>query len=75
LSKANPAIPEVNCNAPDFFTIASVVCFSDPSLKPSIRKIVTELKIIKVKNTKTTGHLLAVQANGNATINVTLEKF
>lgn len=30
----NPSIPEVNCSEPDFCTIASVVCFSDPSVKP-----------------------------------------
>lgn len=35
----NPSMPEVNCSAPDFFTIASVVCFSDPSLKPYKNKI------------------------------------
>jgi hypothetical protein len=35
----SPSIPEVNCSAPDFFTIASVVCFSDPSLKPYKNKI------------------------------------
>lgn len=37
-NKANPSIPEVSLSAPDFFTITSVVCFSDPSLKPSIEK-------------------------------------
>ena len=35
----SPSIPEVNCSAPDFFTIASVVCLSDPSLKPYKNKI------------------------------------
>jgi hypothetical protein len=35
----SPSIPEVNCSAPDFFTIASVVRFSDPSLKPYKNKI------------------------------------
>lgn len=33
-SKASPSIPEVTLNAPDFFKITSVVCFSDPNLKP-----------------------------------------
>jgi len=34
----NPSIPEVNCSEPDFCTIASAVCFSDPSLKPCRNK-------------------------------------
>ena len=34
----NPSIPEVNWSEPDFCTIASVVCFSDPSLKPNTNK-------------------------------------
>lgn len=34
LSKARPSIPEVTLSAPDFFKITSVVCFSDPNLKP-----------------------------------------
>lgn len=38
-SKDRPSTPEVSCKTPDFWTIASVVCFSDPSLKPSINKI------------------------------------
>lgn len=41
-------MPEVICKAPDFCTVTSVVCLSDPSLKPSVENIT---KIINKKIT------------------------
>lgn len=43
----NPSIPEVNCSGPDLFTIAFVVCVSDPIFKPCKK---TKSKDLRMEN-------------------------